>query len=678
MCRIQLLLLAFAFTVYAPCVCLSQIDGWRIEQLGLPPAAGEVRVISGVYHAATNGRTSTLDTSSLRWVPAGVDLGSLRLWSMQASGIAITQRGNDVVRYDATTRSISTRDNIYYQFEHDDSVVCTFGTKFDAPSASFLSLATWRAWPSQDTLKIDTVVAENVYSDVVACGDSTAIVFALQSVLRYHYGKAPDVVELPDTAQSHRRSVYVDEGRTHIAVMGRNSLMFSADHGRSWQSMFVSDVASVRSFCATSDPDVIYVVLDSVLTRYHVSTGMRETVHSSSRWGSVIMVDHGLKGTIVRYPDTVMLIDDLTNEKQLIHDGLPQRSVVDLIAVPDGIAGAGATEIIHHPSQGGWTTPEIDRYWLNIDPYQRSMVFRGGRSLNDLWLTRGNWALQIAPSSWVNSMENLLLPEAGCWAHPSGNRFTVINNIEGYDGDRQVTWWSGSNPDRLLLAKNGLRFLVAFEDSVFVAFADQSSTWRTVDQSHLNWIEVPIPPINLGNQPQGQVKGRHGVVRGPRMKAWTHDAGRRWEVDSLSKNEQVTIANNGVIFHVWEDEQQGSEFSLVIDRQIGSERTVIAALPDSIYDSRQNDLTAVAYDDNEQRLYIATNHWVGSLSVNAVSVRDDVANPEWTIDNHRLGWYDLFGRYLGVELPNDAVSGLYIEVSERGIKKHLRSSQGLP
>ncbi len=662
----------------ASCLCQAQLSGWRYEDLNLPPVVNELRVISGVYHASSHGGAFVLDTSTSVWSQASLELGSLRLWGMQATGVAITQRGNDVYRYHAEDRATSRRDNVYYQFEHDDATVCTFSSKYDPALAAFLSLATWYRWPTRDTIRVDTAVSRNVYPDVIACADTSALVFSDQQVIRYRFRGQPEVIDLPDTVQLHRRSVYIDRSSTHILVLGRNTLLYSVDHGQTWLTLFSSEREAVHSFCATDDPDQIYVVLDSVLTRYHVSSGQRDTLHSSSRWGLVMLVEHGPKGAIVAYPDTVMLIDDLTNEKALVHTGLPQRSVVDLIAVPDGVAGAGAREIVYHPAHGAWSTPAIDPFWLRLDPTDSPSIFRGGRSLDDLWLTRGSWAMHFKPRDHLETFEFTLMPQAGSWAHPTGNRFTVINNIEGYPGDRQVAWWSGSSPDRLLLAKDGLRFLVAFEDSVFVAFGTDGSGWRTVDQTHERWEEISIPPINLGVQPRSQVKGRHGVVRGPRMKAWTNDAGRTWQVDSLPKSELIALASNGVIFHVWEDDQPGTEFSLVIERQVGTERVVITNLPESYYDRQRNTLMSAVYDDNEQRLYIATDHWVGSLSLSTVSVNDPVVRPMWSSATHQHGWYDLFGRFMGPEEPTQAATGLYLYVSEQGIEKRLLPPQRSP
>lgn len=648
-----------------PGLSSAQVDGWRYEYLNLPPAAGDIRVLNGIYHASAHGITSVFDTTLRQWNPSSVDLGALRLWSTQPSGVNIVQRGNDIVRYDAHDASISTRDNVYYQFEHADSILCSFSTKFDQPSTSFLSIATWFTWPSRDTLRIDTVVMSAVYGDVVPCADSTALVFAERNVIRYRYGGQPQVVELPDTVNVHRRSVYLGKEQTHIVVLGRNSLLFSSDHGRSWQSVLSADRDNIRSFSATNDPNVILVVLDSMLTRLHVSTNQRDTLLTSACCGSTMMVDHGPNGAIVALLDTVMFIEDGTNDKSLIHSGLPQRSLVDLIAVRDGVAGTGDVEVLHHPSLGQWSTPDVDRRWLNIDPYRNPMIFRGGRDLNDLWLTRGTWALRLHPADFMFTAENLLLPQTGCWWNEDVARFTVITNLEGLAGSHQVTWWSGSSPDNILLQKNGLRFLIGFDDSVLVAFGQQGTAWRTINASHSLWEEINMPVVDLGFQPRSQSKGRHGVVVGPRMKAWTHDAGRTWQVDSLPLREAVTLTNNGVLYHVWVDDQNGSEYALVIDKQVDGMRIVVAALPHEIFDTRLNSLNALAYDDNEHRLYIATKHWVGSLAMDPVSVREENhgIHPQPRMP---MGTYDIFGRYLGRDLPANAATGCYIVVDDKG------------
>lgn len=677
MTALRRLLLMIIVSFALPNVSNAQNFDWRYEELDLPPAASDVRVLDGVYHAVANTRTSVLDTTENVWVRSVNDLGSLRLWNMQTSGICIVQGGDDIYRYNPQTGSVQKRDNVYYQFELSDSIICSFGTKYDPSTASFYALATWFSWPQIDTLQIDTLVVREGGGEVVACADSSALLFAQDRLLRYQFGKSPQVHELPDTVQTHRRSVYLDRTRTHIAMLGRRALLFSADHGYTWRSYLSAEYESIVSFCATNDPDVLLVALDRVLIRLHLSTGQRDTLHEYYE-GASIIVDHGPKGAIVSVVDTVMLVSDVANTKSLIHSGLPQRSLVDLISVHDGIAGAGMSEIVHHRSNETWSTPSIDRKWLNLDPARSPIIFRGGRGLDDLWFTRGSWAMRLHPSDYFEAMENLLLPQASCWAHPAGSRFTVINDLDGYSGDRQVSWWSGSSPDRLLLAEDGLRFLVAFEDSVFVAFTDRSSVWRTADQTHERWNEISIPLINLGPQPKSQTKDRHGVVRGPRMKAWTHDAGATWQVDSLTHFEVVALAKNGVMYHVWEEEQQGSGHSLIIDRQDRAGRTVIAALPDSIFDRRQNDLVAAAFDDQEQRLYIATDHWVGSLGINTVSVAETTSfeNSPSSLIPH--GWYDLFGRYVGSDLSAVSAAGLYILVSERGVEKHVLSGQGLP
>jgi hypothetical protein len=644
----------------------AQVPGWRYERLGLPPATGDVRVLNGVYHSDVYGRTSLFDPDMNVWNDADIQLGTLRYWTLHASGVGIMQQGGDVLRYHVKDRAISTRSGLYYQFEHDDSIVCAFNFKFDNSASSYISTASWYGWAQNDTLRTDTVkINDAMYSDVIACADSTALVLGQSSVIRYRYRNMPEVVPLPDTIRSTRRHVFIDKERTHILVAGTRSLLYSADQGRSWSSLFSNEWAAIGAFSATDDPDEILVVLDSVLIRYQVSTDRRDTLHVTSRWASRMIVDHGPHGTIIAYPDTVLLIDDASGSKTTIHSGLPERSLVDLISVSDGVAGAGYSEVLHHPSLGQWSTPDVDRRWLNIDPYGSPMIFRGGQDLNDLWLTRGSWALRIHPGDFVFTAEYLLMPEAGCWWNEDVSRFTVITNIEGFASSHQVTWWSGSSPDNILLQKNGLRFLIGFDDSVLVAFGQQGTIWRTINASHTDWEEINMPVVDLGFQPRSQSKGRHGVVIGPRMKAWTHDAGRTWQVDSLPLRELVTLTNNGVLYHVWVDDQNGSEYALVIDKQVGGMRTVVAALPHEMFDTRRNSLNAIAYDDNEHRLYIATHHWVGSLAMDPVSVHEEelVTSPKTRMPS---GTYDIFGRYLGRDLPSNAATGCYIVVDDNG------------
>lgn len=66
-------------------------------------------------------------------------------------------------------------------------------------------------------------------------------------------------------------------------------------------------------------------------------------------------------------------------------------------------------------------------------------------------------------------------------------------------------------------------------------------------------------PRSIWEPTQRQVKGRHGVSFFDLKRRLTI-LGRKWEVDSV-EGRQVAIAGNSVIFHVWEDEQQSSEFS---------------------------------------------------------------------------------------------------------------------
>jgi hypothetical protein len=253
--------------------------------------------------------------------------------------------------------------------------------------------------------------------------------------------------------------------------------------------------------------------------------------------------------------------------------------------------------------------------------------------------------------------------------HTSGgvSFFPMLYALELECGSNQVVWASGSSPVRTLLCADDLRTLMVFNGRDHVALTRDGVAWRTVNGDLDQWEKVAIPTISSTIVMRTHTVGNHGLARVPNFMMWTHDAGLTWKHTSGEVYHSALTAE-GVIYTVRETDQPDS--SLIIEYRADSVVRTIAVYDSSVFSTTDNELRAVAFNDLDQRLYIATRNWTASMSATVSSVRD-AHPPLHTADSIPFGVYDLFGRYVGLYDHLINTSGLYLRVDADGVQRVL-------
>ncbi len=108
----------------------------------------------------------------------------------------------------------------------------------------------------------------------------------------------------------------------------------------------------------------------------------------------------------------------------------------------------------------------------------------------------------------------------------------------------------------------------------------------------------------------------------------------------------------------------------IVERRADSIVTTIAVYATKVLPSDFNDLWSIAYDDVEQRLYIATYDWTASLSVPVSSIHETRERTE-SATSLPVGLYDLFGRYVAQDEHLITSSGLYLRVDGDRVQRVL-------
>jgi hypothetical protein len=294
----------------------------------------------------------------------------------------------------------------------------------------------------------------------------------------------------------------------------------------------------------------------------------------------------------------------------------------------------------------------------------------GGRSLDDFWCVQGGTLVHVSPRTTMTMMAIAPLAHGhrGLYVGPRDRWFTFVNTDDQLScGSEQVMWFSDGQPTRTLLCANDLRVFMVFHDSVHAALSYAGGGWRTTNVNLESWQKVTSPPFPNVTNMRMATKGDHGIAATLGFVMWTHDAGSTWHHRRVASTRTLyALANDGSFFVV----RMGfhPDTALVVERWQDDNVTPIMVI-NAATAGDVNLLEDVAFDDEEQRLYIATTLWTASLVWPVSGVLVGHEEPSMPAPSLPLGYYDLFGRFVADDERDVAVSGLYLHVTADGVRR---------
>ena len=444
-------------------------------------------------------------------------------------------------------------------------------------------------------------------------------------------------------------------------MRGYNSWIYSADDGWSWSALFPHVTDKVRRVVPTSNPDVVLVHDDEVLFRFHISTSTRDTIFNDSVLVRGAQFTDGPLGVMVSTLKNAFLIgpDGTVSDAS---SGLPTHGAHNMLACSDGLLAFTEDGRFARLAGGSWSVIPLEYERLRTHGWHWYWTLRGERSVNDFWYINDPWLVHVR-GDVAEMREVLLEPDNGVWVPEKG--IQVILPFGGEANERRVVTWYASGPDETLFWLDSLTFFMPFSDSVFVMFDVSGTIYRTLP-GNIREYEIRGElgaRIEAGPYTTTVIKGRHAMLKKGNTYTITHDTGATWSaLDTIRRIMTITATGNvlGVNY-----EGRGSEGDLVVEQLYHNEWTEVARLPREQFETRTSDIQDIAFNDVDQRLYIATSNWVRSVGLSVVSVHEDpVFNPQLGSQPH--GVYDLLGRYICDTADEVSRPGLYIVVTESG------------
>lgn len=637
----------------------------RYEKTGLPPAVGNIVSAGGkVFHQSYMG-LHVLENATRTWRYLGEESKRLNnlSWTVHPTGIVVVQNNTGTVEFNTTTETVEVYDGIHFQARHSDSIVAQLDVVHAEDSTKVRMV--WMRWPSMDTARVDELpfTMTPAFQFVIPCADGSILAVTSKAVCRFHLDRQPSTVELTDEIASDRHYFYSDRERTHVVLTGRSDLVYSTDLFETRSYLPLERIESIRQVRLTSDPDVVYLSHTGMVERVHRVAFRRDTILRDlpTTFRNFEVVNDTV---VLGIRDSILLIH---NESiNVANSGLPSRSLLGLLTVPGGIVASGDREILTQAPNGDWRILSLgsQSYLLRspavIHPF-------GGNSINDFWFISGEAAVHIHPYPLIEKVEYGYpgYISRGLYTTGGVSYFTMLYALELECGSNQVVWASGSSPVRTLLCADDLRTLMVFNGKDHVALTREGVAWRTENGDLDQWEQVTIPTISSTNVMRTHTVGNHGLARVPNFMMWTHDAGQTW-MHVSGDVYQSALTAEGVIYTVRETDHPDS--SLIIEYRADSVVKTIAVYDSTVFSTTDNELRAVAFNDLDQRLYIATRNWTASMSAIVSSVRE-ARPPLHTADSIPFGIYDLFGRYVGSHDHLINASGLYLRVDADGVQR---------
>ncbi|MBS1560232.1 MAG: hypothetical protein JSS89_01370 [Bacteroidetes bacterium] len=660
----------FLLTLALVCERASAQPQLRVERLGLPPYVGNVKILSGRVYLQSYDGLYVFDASTHSWASLGAPSKSMVLsrdMTEHPNGLVVAHVPEGTVRFQPLTNSFSLESGVFhaYQVVVFDSVVGAIRVDGETTAR-----CVWKQWPSLDEIRTDTVDlgGEHAYSDLIPCNDGSVLAFSRSKVIRFRYDGVPTVIELGDQLLRGGVSYYVDRDRTRIALHADRGILVSNDLFTSWIAYGDSLTSVYARFHLVSDTNVIVAVDRGVLTRFDRDVVKIATLLKGTRIGWNVTASDSL--VVVGQADSILFVG--TAHIAAEHLGLRERSARHLYAVDDGLIATEGATVLVHPSGGQWTTCAFGPNTILHSGSRPWIVPAGGTSIDDFWLTASDqYPVHIRPRDSIFKWDVFFpnIGSSGFYPNDDASYFTVLYALDQDCGSRQVVWLSGNSPIRTLLCKDDLQYLMAFNGRDLVAITHRGTLWRTLDGDPATWIELPMPTLSLQSGPRMITKKDHGLLTDMRTRVWTHDGGRTWESFVDSAQTMSTLTHTGTI--ITARIEGATNAQLIIDVHRNGTSSRFTSLTSDLIDFARNPIRDIAFDDNEQRLFVTTTYYTASLDMSGLV---SVAEPPIVkneADQTSLGVYDLFGRRVAATEEEVGTSGLYLVVFDRGVRKIL-------
>ncbi|MBP6510999.1 MAG: hypothetical protein KA339_10595, partial [Candidatus Kapabacteria bacterium] len=415
----------------------------------------------------------------------------------------------------------------------------------------------------------------------------------------------------------------------------------------------------------SSDTNLIYVEHSGVIQTVNINTMERKILFQGPLppFSNYDVVNDSL---FVALEDTVLLLHNGTS--RVINEGLPCGPLYGLRYFSGGIVGTSDNGLRMHRSGGKWERMLPDSDLASVAPY--GMFPMGGNSLEDCWFMANKRMVHIRNYSTVEKYQDQVrnFPERGFHTKSGANSFIVIEDRYQSCGRSQIVELVNGEPTRVYLCKRDvIKGMMVFEDSVYVAYTENGDAWRTTNIESGEWQSIAFPQLPPNTSLRTRVSGPHGVATSYRHLLWTHDAGATWQYQEYTYDDYfTTITADGSIYHARDGDTLGS---LIIELRIDTVLTTVANLDVSNIVNSIWILGDIAYDEEEQRLYIGAIDWTGSIQLPTTSVDD--SDSSLLRGNHikmRPGYYDLMGRFVAEHQEDVPSSGVYFLVDKQSVK----------
>ena len=642
----------------------AQTGDWRREVLGSQTQPVELRNLGGVYVARAFDGYYSFDEGARAWSFLGKateDLQPLQYVRLQPDGAVVTSQGLSSRTIDVRTGELGEMFQEYAIGMVGDTLIGALYERYNQAQRLTTVIAKWMSLDATNVVWEDSATVSMDLHGSSSCmvSDTAMLLIKGNYALRFPLFGSATASSLPDTVWQTENYVWLDHTRSHVVIRGKHSWMYSIDNGMWWTNHFVDSISAARRVIPTMDADVLLVQVDSALFAYHLSTGDRDTLIGPSEYTTYMSFAHGPLGTIAATLSGIMLFAS-DGSRTDVSAGLPEVSAKDLMAASNGLLASLFGATIQVREGGEWAEVGLDYDKLHRHGWNSTITFRGSRSTKDFWFTKESFVYHVVNDQHL-PLENLLLPDAGVWVPTHQNYVTCITSL---NDSRQVMWWGGSSPVRTLLDDLSLSYLVAFSDDVLVAFGSDRKIHRTLSGRVDQWeVRDTLPPQNNIYFHESEVKGRHALVRVGGLVAVTHDSGVTWTTHELPRVGRVAITAGGdLLFATFYGPETSGDLGVQLLRDNRWEE--VARLPRSEFDGRSSDILAVAYDDIEQRLHVATQYWIRSVGLQIVGVAED--RDEWSAPYRVTGVYDLLGRYVGAIPEEITNAGAFIVVTPQG------------
>ncbi len=642
----------------------------RLEQTGLPPAVGSLLQVGDMVFQTTYRGLYAFENETRSWRFVGKASTSLigSAWTVHPNGFVVIPSDVRTIEFDAKSESIIVHDGIRFDARLSDTLVARLDVDHLSPTAKRLRLA-WLRWPSMDTARVDVqeIDAEQAYNFIIPCFDGSLIAVTSSGVCRFHYDRAPVVTPISGGINSDRHYVYSDVDRTHIALTGRNHLVYSADVFDNYVPFATLHSDSINQVRVSASPYTMFVAHGRTVERFDVLSGNRMILRQNlpSRFRNFAAQGDTV---VIGIIDSVLLVSP--EQTILVNEGLPIRPLARITSLSNGLVAAGAAEVLVKPSAGEWETIRFgsEESVFRNTPQHSSIIPMGGKSIDDFVVLAGDAVVHVNPRPLIEKIDYGYPGYIFRGVHTKAglSYFTMLYAVDGLAcGTNQVSWVSGNSPIRTILCKDDLRTFMVFNDSDYVALTREGIAWRTINGDLDNWTSITTPEIASVNIMRTSTKGNNGLASVYGFMMWTNDAGQTWSHEE-GDVQYSAITTNGDVFTVRTSDNQDS--ALVIEVRANNLTTVMAVYSLDDLPGPTMELRDVAYDDTEQRLYITTNSWTASIPIVTSSVHtyNQQAMPS-TLFPH--GLYDVFGRYVAQDEQSIASAGLYFRVDSSGVTR---------